>query len=249
MKADWADTCDLRGTVVGRYKKPMANTDLVGIGLYTAIEAQRLLGVSASKIKRWLGGHERKGVQYDALWAPQVNLNDDRVYLGFRDLMEVRAANEFIRAGVSPHAVRRAIQVAQEYVDAERPLSTTRFKTDGRTIFLKIAEGEEDEKLLDLFKRQYAFSKIMEASLKNVEFDGITPTRWWICSPKAGIVVDPQHSFGQPIEYETGIPTAVLAKAVEAEGSVTKAARAWMVDPKHVQRAVRFERSFLGTAA
>ncbi len=227
----------------------MADTDLVGIGLYTAIEAQRLLGVSASKIRRWLSGHERKGVHYDALWAPQVNLNDDRVYLGFRDLMEVRAANQFILAGVSPHAVRRAIQLAQEYVDAERPLSTTRFKTDGRTIFLKIAEGEEDEKLLDLFKRQYAFSKIMEASLKDVEFEGITPTRWWIRSQKAGIIVDPQQSFGQPIEHETGIPTAVLAQAVKAEGSVAKAARAWMVDKKHVQRAVKFEQSLSGIAA
>jgi len=227
----------------------MADTDLVGIGLYTAIEAQKLLGVPASKIRRWLTGHERKGVKYDALWTPQVNLNDDRVYLGFRDLMEVRAANQFILAGVTPHAVRRAIKLAQEYVEAERPLSTTRFKTDGRTIFLEIAEGEEDEKLFDLFKRQYAFSKIMEASLKDVEFDGITPSRWWIRSQKAGIVVDPEHSFGQPIEYETGIPTTVLAKAVKAEGSVAKAARAWMVDQKHVQRAVKFEKSLAGIAA
>lgn len=227
----------------------MADTDLVGIGLYTAIEAQRLLGVSASKIRRWLSGHERKGVQYDPLWTPQVNLKDDRVYLGFRDLMEVRAANQFILAGVSPHAVRRAIEVAQDYVDEERPLSTTRFKTDGRTIFLEIAKGEDDEKLLDLFKRQYAFSKIMEASLRDVEFDGITPTRWWIHSQKAGIVVDPQQSFGQPIEFETGIPTAVLANAAKAEGSVAKAARAWMVEKKHVQRAVKFEQSLTGVAA
>lgn len=178
-----------------------------------------------------------------------MNLNDDRVYLGFRDLMEVRAANQFILAGVSPHAVRRAIQVAQEFVDAERPLSTTRFKTDGRTIFLEIAQGEEDEKLLDLFKKQYAFSKIMERSLKDVEFDGITPMRWWIRSQKAGVVLDPQQSFGQPIEHETGIPTNVLAKAAIAEGSVAKAARAWMVDKRHVQRAVKFEKSIAGLAA
>ncbi|MFT6607148.1 MAG: hypothetical protein ACJA2X_002358 [Halocynthiibacter sp.] len=227
----------------------MTPNNLIGIGLYTPIEAQRLLGVSASKIGRWLSGHERKGVRYAPLWEPQIDLNDGAVYLGFRDLMEVRAANQFLDAGVSPQAVRRAIIVAQEYVDAERPLSTTRFKTDGRSIFLEIAEGEGDKKLLDLFKKQYAFSKIMERSLKDVEFDGITPSRWWIGSQKSGVVLDPQQSFGQPIEHETGIPTVVLAKAVEAEGSVTKAAKAWCVERKHVQRAVDFERSLTRQAA
>lgn len=191
-------------------------------------------------------GHDRKGVRYDPLWTPQVNLDDGHVYLGFRDLTEVRAANQFILAGVSPYPVRRAIKVAQEYVESERPLSTTRFRTDGRTIFLEIAQGEDDEKLLDVFKRQCAFSKIMERSLKDAEFDGITPTRWWIRSQKAGVFVDPQQSFGQPIEHETGIPTAVRAKAVKAEGSVAKAARAWMVERKHIQRAVTRQKVPLG---
>lgn len=227
----------------------MSTDNLVGIGLYTAVEAQRLLGVSASKIGRWLRGHERKGVFYEPLWKPQIDLKDGAVYLGFRDLMEVRATNQFLDAGVSPHTVRRAIMVAQEYVDTERPLSTTKFKTDGRSIFLEIAEGDEDEKLLDLFKKQYAFSKIMERSLKDVEFEGISPRRWWVISEKAGVVVDPELSFGQPVEHETGIPTSVLAKAAEAEGSIAKAAKAWCVDRKHVQRAVAFEKSLERQAA
>lgn len=227
----------------------MTSNELIGIGLYTTIEAQRLLGVPASKIGRWLRGHDRKGVHYDPLWEPQVNLNDGAVYLGFRDLMEVRAADQFLKAGVSPQAVRKAIVIAQEYVAAERPLSTTRFRTDGRNIFLEIAGEDDDKQLLDLFTKQYAFSKIMERSLKDVEFDGITPSRWWIGSQKAGVVIDPELAFGQPIETETGIPTAVLAKAVVAEGSVTKAAKAWCVDRKHVQRAVNFERSLVGQAA
>lgn len=223
--------------------------ELIGIGLYTAAEAQRLLGISASTIGRWLRGYETKGVSYDPLWTPQVNLNDGAVYLGFRDLMEVRAANQFISAGVSPQAVRKAIIEAQSYVDDERPLSTKKFKTDGRSIFLEIAHGDGDAQLLDLFKKQYAFSKIMERSLKDVEFDGISPNRWWIGSKKAGIVIDPAQSFGQPIEHETGIPTAVLAKAVIAEGSVAKAAKAWCVEQKQIRKAVQFEQSLQRQAA
>lgn len=227
----------------------MTDQTLVGIGLYTPVEAQRLLGVSASKISRWLRGHTTNGHDYAPLWLPQIDLKDDSVYLGFRDLMEVRAVNQFISAGVSPQMVRRAISEAQAHLDETRPLSTTRFKTDGRTIFLEIAQEEGDPTLFDLFKKQFAFSKIMERSLKDVEFEGTSPHRWWINSKRSGIVIDPAQSFGQPIEYETGIPTKVLASAANAEGSIAKAAKAWCVDRKHVERAVKFEASLQGQAA
>lgn len=221
----------------------VANYDLIGIGLYTTSEAQRLLGIPASKISRWLRGHEAKGKRYEPLWRSQVDLHDDSVYLGFRALMEMRTAHRFMQAGVSPQAIRRAIKEAQKYVSDERPLSTTKFKTDGHTIFLEIADEENDKRLLDLFRKQYAFSRIIERSLKDIEFEGISPRRWWINTRRAGVVLDPERSFGQPIESETGIPTTVLAKAAETEGSVHAAARAWCVTPAQVQRAVKFETS------
>src|SRR5689334_675393 len=142
-----------------------ANADnLIGIGLYTPAEASRLLRIPAGKLVRWLRGHEVKGHWYERLWQPQVDLGDGKIYLGFRDLMELRAADAFMKAGVSAIMVRRAIEEARKYIDDERPLSTTRFKTDGRSIFLEIADKDNDPKLLDLFKRQYAFKRIVEAS-------------------------------------------------------------------------------------
>lgn len=233
----------------GTAKASMPNYDLVGVGLYTPIEAQRLLGIPAAKISRWLRGHDANGKHYEPLWSPQIDLQDGAVYLGFRDLMEMRTAHQFMDAGVSAQAIRRTIYEARKYVEDERPLSTTKFKTDGRTIFLEIADEENDKKLLDLFKKQYAFAKIIERSLRDVEFEGITPSRWWIGSKRSGVVVDPQFSFGQPVEVETHIPTAVLAKSVEAEGSIEAAARAWCVDRKHIKRALDFEEAQLKAAA
>ena len=148
----------------------MSKFDLVGIGLYTTLEAQRLLGIPSSKIARWLRGHYVKDRYYAPLWRPQIELGDEAIYLGFRDLMEMRTAHEFMAAGVSAQAIRRAIQEARRYVDDERPLSTTKFRTDGRTIFLEIADEDGDAKLLDLFRRQYAFKQIMERSFRDVEF-------------------------------------------------------------------------------
>jgi uncharacterized protein (DUF433 family) len=223
--------------------------ELLGVGLYTPVEAQRLLGIPASKIRRWLKGHGIGNRSYPALWHPQIDLGDDSLYLGFRDLMELRTAHQFIVAGVSAQRIRRAIIEARKHVDDERPLSTTRFRTDGRTIFLEIASEEHDAKLLDLFSRQYAFSRIIDRSLKDVEFDGLSPARWWIGSEESGIVIDPGRAFGQPIDNETGVPTATLAHAAKAEGSTRAAARAWQVPEVTVRRAVKFENGLADMAA
>jgi uncharacterized protein (DUF433 family) len=222
--------------------------NLIGVGLYTPAEASRLLRIPAGKIVRWLRGHEVKGNWYERLWRPQIDLGDGRVYLGFRDLMEMRTADAFMTAGVSAIMIRRAIAEARKYVDDERPLSTTKFRTDGRSIFLEIADQNNDPKLLDLFKQQYAFKRIVEASLKGVEFEGIAPIRWWPLSKQDQILVDPERSFGQPIDAKSGVPTASLAAAARAEGSAERAAKFWRVPIQSVRRAVKFEETILGTA-
>jgi len=225
------------------------SNSLVGIGVYTPSEASRLLRIPTPKIVRWLRGHEVKGKRYDRLWRPQIDLGNGRVYLGFRDLMEMRTANAFIEAGVSAVMIRRAIEEARKYVDDERPLSTTKFKTDGQSIFMEIASAHGDPQLLDLFKRQYTFKRIVEASLKGVEFEGIAPSRWWPLSRQMQILVDPDRSFGQPIEAETGVPTAILAAAAKTEGSLKSAAQRWLVPVDAVRRAVEFEESVFAAAA
>ncbi|MBL8580621.1 MAG: helix-turn-helix domain-containing protein [Rhizobiaceae bacterium] len=214
---------------------------LIGVGLYTPDEAARLLRIPSRKIVRWLRGHEIGGRWYDPLWKPQIQLGDGKIYLGFRDLMELRTADAFMQAGVSAILIRRAILEAQKFIDEERPLSTTKFMTDGRSVFLEIADDSGDTKLLDLFNKQYAFKRIIEASLKGVDFEGIAPVRWWPHSRSQRIVLDPEKSFGQPIDSESGVPTAALSAAAKAEGSPEAAARAWQVPVQSVLRAVKFE--------
>ncbi|MCW5734025.1 MAG: hypothetical protein KIS73_07865 [Enhydrobacter sp.] len=228
-------------------------SELIGLGLYTPAEAGRLLHVPASKISRWLRGHQIGGLQYDALWTPQVNLDDGRVYLGFRDLMEVRIANEFIGLGVSPQRVRAAIRLASEIMGENRPLSTARFLTDGRDIFFQVVEtdehGNQRERLLNLFRRQYEFRQIIEPLLKTVEFDeqGI-PSLWWPLGRRANVVVDPARSFGQPIDAASSVPTAILAMAGRREG-IAAAARAFDVSSASVRQAIRFEATMEKQAA
>lgn len=218
----------------------IADLSLLGIGIYTPAEASRLTAVSPGRIRRWLRGHEASRRHYDRLWKPQIDIGDERIYLGFRDLTEVRVVDALIRAGLSAQRVRRAIQLARERYGFDRPLSTRRFRTDGRNVFLLIAE-EERESLVDLFSGQYALREILEPSFKGLEFDEDGEPRRWHIAP--GVLIDPAHAFGQPVARESLVPTSVLAAAAVAEGSAAAAARAYDVPMAAVQHAISFEES------
>lgn len=218
----------------------MPDGSLIGIGLYTPADAARLTGVNAGKIVRWLRGHHANRTTYPPLWQPQIDLADGKVYLGFRDLMEVRIADAFIRTGLSAQKVRRAIDIAREILGFDRPLSTSHFRTDGRSVFLRMAEDDTD-RLIDLFRKQYEFREVVEPSFKHVDFaDDGTPRRWWPLGRQGHVVVDPERAFGQPVESTTSIPVAALVMAVASEGSAQAAAAAWGVPVSAVRSALEF---------
>jgi uncharacterized protein (DUF433 family) len=227
--------------------------NLIGIGLYTPADASRLSGIPAARLTRWLRGYTVKDREHPRLWASQIDLGDDRTYLGFRDLMEARVANKFIELGISPQRIRKAIVLAQIMIGDQRPLSTNKFRTNGQTIFLRTTDtaedGEERAQLIDLFKRQYSLTSILDPLLKDVEMDDMgLPAQWWPRGRVKKIVIDPQRAFGQPIDEESHVPTAILAAAARFHG-IDTAARDYEVSKSAVRRAVEFERVELKTAA
>ena len=102
-----------------------------------------------------------------------------------------------------------------------------------------------DKKLIEIVSKQYQFRDIVDPFLKDIEFNERGEAAIWrigyAVRRSSRVVLDPHRSFGQPIDRETGVQTQVLAKAVEAEGSPEKAARAFDVPLKAVQDAVAFE--------
>jgi hypothetical protein len=218
---------------------------LIGVGLYTPAEAARLLHIPAPKISRWLSGHRIANRTYEPLWSPEIDLGNETLCLGFHDLMELRVADAFIKAGLSAIQVRAAIILARDLMGKDRPLSTNRFRTDGREIFFTVIEtdetGESREALLNLFRKQYEFKSILDPILKSVEFgsDG-DPQIWWPAGRRTNIVVDPERAFGQPIDGVTSVPTSALAAAAEVNG-ISGAARLFEVPESSVRRSVEFE--------
>jgi len=220
---------------------------LLGQGVYSVQEAARITHVPAPRIRRWLAGYTFKSGgtvrSSPPLWQRQI-VSDDSVALSFRDLLEIRFVDAFLRHGVRLPVIRTAAEKAAEIIGDSHPFSTKQFKTDGRSIFAEIVQTSGEQSLLDLTKSQYAFKSVMEPFLfEGLEFpeSGNQPLRWWPLGQDHRVVIDPERSFGQPIVAPESVPTAVLAHAFRAEGSIDAVAQWYEVDPRSVRDAVDFE--------
>ena len=218
--------------------------EFLGLGFYSVADASRLLRMPVRNIRRWLAGYEytRDGEshQMPALWAPDLPRVDDHIELSFRDVIELRFVNAFVGAGVGLLAIRNCLNYAREVVGNDRPFSTSKFRTDGRTIFLESAGGDE-AKLLDLKRHQFTFKTVVERTFKDLDLENDEVARWRPFRGRASIVVDPERAFGQPIAAKSGVPTVALAESVEAEGAVERTSVIYDIPVSVVRDAVRFE--------
>lgn len=207
----------------------------LGRGVYSTSEALRLINfrrqfeagprsISRRTIVRWLRGYDysRAGEtrHSDPLWQPDYANDDDTLELSFRDLIELRFVKTFKDHGLSLPTIRTCFKRAVEAVHDDRPFSTQKFRTDGRTIFLEITSDVREGELIDLKRRQNVFHSFILPSLHDLEFDADIVARWFpLGKERRTIVIDPARAFGRPIVLDGGVPIEVLADAVEIEES------------------------------
>jgi uncharacterized protein (DUF433 family) len=229
--------------------------DALSRGAYSAAEGLRLLNfshgrapvrhVSRNTVARWLRGYDfgTDGEGHsEPLWRADYSNGDDLIELSFRDLIELRFVKAFRDIGLALPTIRECYQRAAEEVHDDRPFSTQKFRTDGKTIFLEITQGIQEANLVDLRRRQNVFRTIVEPSLKDLEFDASAAARWYpLGIERKSVIIDPKRAFGRPIAA-SGIPTEVLNRAVTVEGSVSKVANLYDVSPAEVKDAMVFEK-------
>lgn len=225
------------------------NDNLLRTGIYTVSEAARLTRVSPSRIRRWLKGYEfpvKHGRHRSpAIWRSQLDPLDHALALGFLDLLEVRCVDAFISVGVSWKTLRLVHERACRLVGHEHPFCTNLFATDGQTIFMKVRQQTGDVALWDIRDVQRVFKDVIEPFLRELEFGegGGVPSRWWPRGRERLVALDPRRCFGEPIIFNDGVPTAVLARSVAANGSVDVVAHWFQIPSASVRAAVEFERS------
>jgi uncharacterized protein (DUF433 family) len=183
----------------------------------------------------------------DAVWSSDVRPIEGKFALGFRDLVEVRFVDAFVKAGVSWKTLRRAHQVAKAELETSHPFCSNRLETDGRNILLRQASEDSDQALLNLLTNQREFTRIVQHFLKQLEFskDNVV---WWPLGKDRQILLDPRRNFGQPTVAISGVPAATLARSVKVNESVDVVARWFEVRPDEVRDAVDYEESLAAVA-
>lgn len=173
--------------------------ELFNVGLYTATEVGTLLGISRQRASRWLFGQS----SYHGLLRP--TLSQYGKIATFRELIELLAVRQFLKAGLSLQKLRAVKHNLSQQYGQNFPFSSGELMTDGREVFVNRTESAPFE----VFGGQYQFYDCIKQSLVDIDYDP-EPKKWWIAGRGNGIVVDPKRSFGAPIDDATGVPTARL---------------------------------------
>lgn len=244
-----------------------ASPSVIKLGVYPLPEAARLAQLDRRTARRWAEGY------------PYVHAGERRVSRGvmpftlgrmgkerdltFAELLTLRLVRAFRNSGLGLPTIKRvALRAAEDYGFA-MPFISRRFRTDGRKVFMEL-RGEEpggeapgirrhEREMIEVLTGQRAFADVVEPSLfANVDWQDDLASRWWPMGKNGAVVLDPAVAFGAPRIARTGVPTAVLAEAVRAEGGGPEAVEAvagWYgVPPGSVEDAVRFETDWLKAA-
>jgi uncharacterized protein (DUF433 family) len=234
---------------IGAVKNGTSN--LVNTGIYTVSETARLARIPAGKIRRWIRGYTfRYGESVrrsEAVWQTDMEPIDNKLALSFRDMLELRFVDAFIKAGVSWATMRRAHANAQKELKTTHPFCSQRIATDGKNILLQQAKEDSDAALLNLVTNQREFSRIVHDFLKELEFSG-DEIVWWPLGKNRQIIVDPRRNFGQPTVAKSGVPAQILARSVRANSSEDLVARWYEVQPEEIRDAIEFEESLAKAA-
>lgn len=193
--------------------------EYINIGIYTIPEAARLTGLGESRVRRWLSGYTYKvsGTRRSRppVWSGQLAPMRGRRAVSFRDLIEMKFVDAFLRAGVSWKNIRTVQELARKQFNLDHPFSTNRFRTDGNHLVMRALRDEHQASLFDLSTRQQIFLEAATPFREELEMNhDDSVCRWWPLGRDRGVVLDPARCWGRPILSANGLPVEVIERSL-----------------------------------
>jgi uncharacterized protein (DUF433 family) len=227
---------------------------LLGIGIYSRVEAGRLLSLSAGRIGSWVRGYrytwgpkeKRKHGEQPAVIRTDIPIIDGSLAISFLELVEPFVVKQFRDKNIPLQTVRVAWNHAARAFNTLHPFANRRVFTDGGRIFMALRDDELAPDVLEVSSRRSPFQiiagPVFKHSIKEIEFDEETELarRWWPQGREVPVVLDPTIAFGAPVIAGTRVPTAILARYAETR-PVSAVGDAFELPAERIEAAVDFE--------
>lgn len=230
------------------------DTEILGKGIYTPVEAARFARVRTELITRWIHG-SRQG---DPVVKAELEGDAERT-ITFRDFVQALAIRAIKREfGLSLQNIRDAVDAARERYGCPCPFAMEH-KTYlfGQKIFIELPGRlslSGPSELVQISRRgrgQMLLREVAEPFLVDLTFaaDGYA-TRYVAWRPgNREVVMDPSRLFGQPVIESCGHTVGSLVDAYRSEGSTEAAARAFGVMEEDVFLAIGYDDYLTGPVA
>jgi uncharacterized protein (DUF433 family) len=211
----------------------------IGQGLYGFTEAARLADLNSATLRSWFFG---RGGRRRPVLAPDYAAIQGSYAISFLDLIDARVAASLKGIGLSTQKVRRLYAELQDLLDERHPFAREELFHDGTNIWLRAVGKMDEERFLEILKRQHGIPQVVRPFLKRLTYDGRTSraSEWTIAK---GVAVNPQYCYGKPATNRSRRPTRLLAAAFAANDSDERTVAVWYgVEPQEVLDAVEFEK-------
>lgn len=128
--------------------------DFYNKGIYTYSDASRLLGQSKAVIRGLVNGYKYKDRPQKPVISKKTVTYEDKEYLTFYDIIELKFINYFLSCGVKRKTIVDAYEKAKKELNKDYPFAT-HFTTDGTYIY-----ADNKVVFLGLHNNQFDFRSI-----------------------------------------------------------------------------------------
>lgn len=213
---------------------------LLDRAIYSYADVDRIVGVRAGTVRRWLEGYTRGGVHYDPVLRDEPT-GSDAVTWG--EMVEARLLAEYRDRHVPLIRLRPAVvRLRKEF--GPYPLAHARpfLDVEGRELVRVVQDEVGLERRLRLVvvrNAQLVLTDRAERFHASIDYEGGVARRFRPYDRTPDVVLDPAHAFGQAAIRN--IRTEVLAEDYRAGATRDELADLYELAPDHVDQAIRFE--------